>query len=93
MLLPAGVRTICAALCAFLALGACSGVRYTIGVPADASVRINKIAGMVVLAGVRGDITIQTQAGAIKAKAGRVAGSRSIDINATTGAIALRQSE
>ncbi len=65
------------------------GVRYAIGVPAGASVRINNIAGMVVLAGVLGDVTIQTQAGAIKANVGRVAGNRTIDVNATTGAITL----
>ncbi|MGA7285049.1 MAG: DUF4097 family beta strand repeat-containing protein [Candidatus Cybelea sp.] len=65
------------------------GVRYLIAVPAGASVRINNVVGTVALAGVRGDVTIQTQTGAIKANAGMVSGNRAIDINATTGAITL----
>jgi hypothetical protein len=65
------------------------GVRYRISVPADASLQIVNVAGTVELAGVGGNVSVQTQVGEITANAGRVAGNRSIDLNATTGAIAL----
>jgi hypothetical protein len=65
------------------------GVRYRIFVPADAALRIGNIAGLVDIAGVAGNLDVETQAGAISVDAGRVAGDRSIDLRATTGAIAL----
>lgn len=65
------------------------GVRYRISVPAGASLRIHNIAGSVDLAGVSGSVEVQTQAGTIDANVGRVAGDRSIDLSATTGAITL----
>jgi hypothetical protein len=65
------------------------GVRYRISVPADASLRIGNVAGAVEIDGVGGNVEVETQAGAITANAGRVAGDRSIDLRATTGAIAL----
>lgn len=65
------------------------GVRYRISVPADAAVRVGNVAGAVDLAGVRGDVGVSTQAGEIAADVGTVAGSRSIDLRATTGAISL----
>jgi DUF4097 and DUF4098 domain-containing protein YvlB len=65
------------------------GVRYVISVPTDASVRINNVAGKVELAGVLGNVTIETQAGAISANVGKVAGERTVDMSATTGAITL----
>ncbi len=64
-------------------------VRYRITVPADAALDISNIAGAVKLAGTTGDVTVQTQAGAITADVGRVSGSRSIDLRATTGAVEL----
>ncbi|HEY6326323.1 MAG TPA: DUF4097 family beta strand repeat-containing protein [Candidatus Cybelea sp.] len=64
-------------------------VRYRIAVPADASVDISNVAGAVDLAGVAGDVTVETQAGAITADVGRVAGNRTIDLRATTGAVEL----
>ena len=64
-------------------------VRYRIAVPADASLDISNVAGAVDLAGVTGDVTVETQAGAITADVGRVAGNRAIDLRATTGAIEL----
>jgi DUF4097 and DUF4098 domain-containing protein YvlB len=65
------------------------GVRYRVFVPADASLRIDNVAGAIKLEGVRGDVVVQTQAGTITADLGKVAGDRSIDLRATTGAIAL----
>jgi uncharacterized low-complexity protein len=66
------------------------GVRYRISVPADASLQIENVAGTVdIIAGVGGNIVVKTQAGAITVNAGRVAGDRSIDLRATTGAITL----
>jgi DUF4097 and DUF4098 domain-containing protein YvlB len=65
------------------------GVRYRIGVPVGASVQVSNVAGAVEVSGVSGDVTVETQAGVIVADAGRVAGSRTIDLRATTGAISL----
>jgi len=65
------------------------GVRYRISVPSDASLRVSNVAGAVDLAGVRGDLDVDTQAGEITADAGIVGGNRSIDLRATTGAITL----
>jgi hypothetical protein len=64
-------------------------VRYRIAVPADASLDISNVAGAVDLAGVTGDVTVETEAGAITADVGRVAGNRGIDLRATTGAVEL----
>ncbi|HVR45362.1 MAG TPA: DUF4097 family beta strand repeat-containing protein [Candidatus Binatia bacterium] len=64
-------------------------VRYRIAVPADASLDISNVAGTVDLAGTGGDVTVETQAGAITADVGRVAGNRAIDLRATTGAVEL----
>jgi hypothetical protein len=65
------------------------GVRYRLAVPAGASLDISNTAGAVDVSGVSGDVRIATQAGEITADAGRVAGNRSIDLQATTGAITL----
>jgi hypothetical protein len=65
------------------------GVRYRISVPANASLRIGNVAGAVDIAGVHGDVSVQTQAGEVSADVGRVAAGRSIDLQATTGAITL----
>ncbi|MGC1379423.1 MAG: DUF4097 family beta strand repeat-containing protein [Candidatus Baltobacteraceae bacterium] len=65
------------------------GVRYTISVPANSALQISNVAGLVAIGGVRGDVNVETQAGAIAADVGRVDGGRSIDLSATTGAIAL----
>lgn len=65
------------------------GVRYRITVPADASLEVSNTAGAVDLSGIRGDVAVETQAGQITANLGRVDASRSIDLRATTGAIAL----
>jgi Putative adhesin len=65
------------------------GVRYRIFVPVDAALRIGNIAGLVDVTGVAGNLDVETQAGAISVNAGRVAGDRSIDLRATTGAVSL----
>lgn len=65
------------------------GVRYRIAVPYGASLRVGNVAGTVDLAGVRGDLAVETQAGQITADAGVVRGNRSVDLRATTGAITL----
>jgi hypothetical protein len=65
------------------------GVRYRLSVPTGASLDISNIAGAVDINGVSGDVRVETQAGEITADAGRVAGNRSIDLQATTGAIKL----
>jgi Putative adhesin len=65
------------------------GVRYRVTVPASAAVHIGNIAGAVDVRGVRGNVSVETQAGRIVADCGRVAGNRSVDLNATTGAIEL----
>ncbi len=66
-----------------------AGVRYRIGVPAGASLRISNVAGAVDIAGVDGDIRVETQAGEIAVDAGTVRGKRTIDLHATTGAVTL----
>jgi DUF4097 and DUF4098 domain-containing protein YvlB len=65
------------------------GVGYRISVPVGASVHVQNVAGAVDLAGVRGDIVVDTQAGRIGAALGKVEGDRSITLSATTGAIEL----
>jgi hypothetical protein len=65
------------------------GVRYRLSVPADASLQIRNVVGAVELAGVRGNVEVDTQAGEITAAVGRVTGNRSIDLGATTGAVVL----
>ncbi|HVN68242.1 MAG TPA: DUF4097 family beta strand repeat-containing protein [Candidatus Binatia bacterium] len=65
------------------------GVRYRISVPLNASLRVGNVAGEVEIANVGGDVAVDTQAGAITADLGGVTGSRSVDLNATTGAIRL----
>ncbi|HEX3456542.1 MAG TPA: DUF4097 family beta strand repeat-containing protein [Candidatus Baltobacteraceae bacterium] len=65
------------------------GVRYRITVPSTAAVRIDNVAGAVDVAGVSGDLSVETQAGRISADCGRADGNRSIDLDATTGAIDL----
>jgi hypothetical protein len=66
------------------------GVRYTITVPEASSLEIGNIAGSVRLAGVTGNVAVETQAGTIDAQLGRVEGDRSIDLRATTGTVTLR---
>jgi hypothetical protein len=65
------------------------GVSYRIDVPANASLEILNVAGAVDIAGVNGSVDVETQAGRIGVHAGRVIGSRVIDLRATTGAVAL----
>lgn len=65
------------------------GVDYQISVPEGASTNIHNVAGAVDLAGVRGDVVVETQAGQITANLGKVEGARSIALSATTGAIRL----
>ncbi|MBV8344235.1 MAG: DUF4097 family beta strand repeat protein [Candidatus Eremiobacteraeota bacterium] len=64
-------------------------VRYRLSVPSDASLQISNVAGAVDVAGITGDVTVETQAGAIAANVGRVEGERTIDLRATTGAVDL----
>lgn len=66
------------------------GVRYKIMVPAAASVQVGNIAGAVDVIGVGGNVSVETQAGTIYARLGRVAGGHSIDLRATTGTVELR---
>lgn len=68
---------------------ASGGVRYTISVPAGASLDIDNTTGAIHVDGVDGDLTASTQTGEIVANAGRVAARRAIDLTATTGAIKL----
>ncbi len=65
------------------------GVRYKISVPEGASLRITNDAGAIDLAGVRGNLDVETQAGEITADAGSVNANRSIALRATTGAVTL----
>ncbi|HEY6485009.1 MAG TPA: DUF4097 family beta strand repeat-containing protein [Candidatus Cybelea sp.] len=66
------------------------GVRYAITVPQASSLDVGNVAGSVRVAGVTGNVTVETQAGTVDALLGRVDGNRSIDLRATTGTIALR---
>ncbi|HEY1884203.1 MAG TPA: DUF4097 family beta strand repeat-containing protein [Candidatus Cybelea sp.] len=66
------------------------GVRYTITVPVASSLDVGNVAGSVRVAGVTGNVIVETQAGTVDALLGRVDGNRSIDLRATTGTIALR---
>jgi DUF4097 and DUF4098 domain-containing protein YvlB len=63
------------------------GVRYRIAVPENASLNVSNVAGTVDVAGVRGDVTVQTQAGTVVADLGTVRSNRSVNLTATTGAI------
>jgi hypothetical protein len=65
------------------------GVRYRVFVPTESALKVRNIAGVVDVAGVGGNIDVETQAGAITVNAGRVGGHRSIDLRATTGALTL----
>lgn len=65
------------------------GVRYVIHAPSFASIKASNTAGSVDVTGVQGNIAVETQAGEITVDAGTVAGARSIDLHATTGAITL----
>ncbi|MBV9719462.1 MAG: DUF4097 family beta strand repeat protein [Candidatus Eremiobacteraeota bacterium] len=65
------------------------GVNYRISVPTAASLNVQNTAGAVDVDGIAGDVAVTTEAGEITASVGRVAGSRAIDLNATTGAITL----
>jgi len=69
--------------------GHAGGVRYHILLPSGAWLVVANIAGTVDVSGVRGNVDVETQAGAIGVDAGTVAGSRAIDLRATTGAITL----
>lgn len=69
--------------------GVRGGVRYQIAVPANSSLQVGNVAGVVDVAGVRGDVIVATQAGSIAADLGRVEGNRSIDLRATTGTVTL----
>lgn len=66
------------------------GVRYRISVPAGAAISITNIAGSVNVGAVSGDVSVETQAGTIDARLGRVDGTRSIDLRATTGSVRLQ---
>ncbi|MBV8196809.1 MAG: DUF4097 family beta strand repeat protein [Candidatus Eremiobacteraeota bacterium] len=63
------------------------GVRYRIAVPARIALEVNNAAGTVDVAGLSGDLSIDTQAGAIKADLGKVTLGRSVVLHATTGSI------
>ncbi|HEY2555180.1 MAG TPA: DUF4097 family beta strand repeat-containing protein, partial [Candidatus Cybelea sp.] len=65
------------------------GVRYTIAVPQASSLDVGNVAGAVRVAGVTGDVTVETQAGTVDARLGKVDGNRSIDLRATTGTVTL----
>jgi hypothetical protein len=65
------------------------GVRYRVAVPSGASLNVDNVAGTVDIAGVRGNVSVETQAGAISVDAGEISGRRAIDLRATTGAITL----
>ncbi len=66
------------------------GVRYRISVPAGSSVQVGNVAGSVSAGPVTGNVSVETQAGTIDARLGRVEGARTIDLRATTGTVALR---
>lgn len=65
------------------------GVRYTISVPAGASLDLNNTTGAIRIAGVEGDVTASTQTGEVDVSVGRVADRRAIDLTATTGSVRL----
>ncbi len=63
------------------------GVSYRIFVPVRTSVQISNDAGSVDVAGLAGDLSVETEAGRITADLGRVALNRAIALRATTGSI------
>jgi hypothetical protein len=65
------------------------GVSYEIMVPAGASLDIRNGAGSVRVKGVRGNVAVTTQAGSVEADLGKVAGTRSVVLTATTGEVRL----
>jgi hypothetical protein len=65
------------------------GVRYDISVPAGASVDIENATGAAHVDGVSGNVTAVTQTGEVRADLGRVTGTRSVDLTATTGSVRL----
>jgi hypothetical protein len=69
--------------------GVRGGVHYRIHVPVAAALDVSNVAGAIDISGVAGNLDVVTQAGEITADAGLVAGDRSIDLHATTGAITL----
>lgn len=65
------------------------GVRYTISVPAGASLDVKNATGTIRIENVDGDVTAATQTGEVNATLGRVAQRRAIDLTATTGSVRL----
>jgi DUF4097 and DUF4098 domain-containing protein YvlB len=65
------------------------GVRYTISVPAGASLDVSNTTGAIRIAGVEGDVSATAQTGEVDASIGRVSARRAIDLTATTGAVRL----
>jgi len=65
------------------------GVSYRIVVPAGASLDVRDTAGSVHIAGVRGNVTVATEAGSVTADLGKIAAGRSVDLTATTGQVRL----
>lgn len=66
------------------------GVRYRISVPSGASVQVSNTAGTAAIGAVAGNVNVETQAGTIEARLGRVDGQRTIALSATTGTVTLR---
>ncbi|HEY1654267.1 MAG TPA: DUF4097 family beta strand repeat-containing protein [Candidatus Tumulicola sp.] len=65
------------------------GVSYIVTVPAGASLDVRNGAGSVDVTGVRGNVTIATQAGSVSADLATIAAKRSVTLSATTGTIRL----
>ena len=65
------------------------GVRYTISVPAGASLDVKNTTGAIHIDDVEGDVTATAQTGEVAASLGRVAQRRAIELTATTGSVRL----
>ncbi|MBV9057085.1 MAG: DUF4097 family beta strand repeat protein [Candidatus Eremiobacteraeota bacterium] len=62
-------------------------MRYRLLVPARVALEVSNDAGGVSVAGLSGDVSVETQAGTIRTDFGKVALRRSIVLRATTGSI------
>ncbi len=67
-----------------------SGVKYTITVPAGASLDIDNGTGGIRINGVRGDVAARSTTGGIEADLGTVGRNRKIDMHVTTGGIDVK---
>lgn len=65
-------------------------VDYTIHVPASASLSVTNISGPTTLKGLTGNVDAQEISGGLDASLGRVAGTRTIQMNAVSGRITVR---